>query len=332
MAQEVFYLNYSEFGSPEEVVKLEKGSISRPLEEMEVFLKILASPVNPADLITITGNYAIKPLLPSVPGNECVARVVELGSGVKNLAVGDLVVPFRSGLGTWRSAGIFNAVDWFKVNDLGIVEASTLTVNPTTAYRMLKDFGDLKPGDTVVQNGANSAVGQIVSQLCKKWSYNCVGVVRNRPDIESLKATLKDLGAREIFTEEEFATTDIFTSGNLPAPKLALNCVGGASAENLLKEVAHGGTFVTYGCISKNPTTIPASVFIYRDIKCCGFWRTNWTRENHGNPERVRMLEEIVAMYQTNDLRAAEVEFIPIGNFKKAFKGVQGKKCILTYE
>lgn len=30
---------------------------------------------------------------------------------------------------------------------------------------MLRDFEDLKPGDTVIQNGANSACGQVTSQL-----------------------------------------------------------------------------------------------------------------------------------------------------------------------
>ncbi|XP_059608091.1 enoyl-[acyl-carrier-protein] reductase, mitochondrial-like [Phlebotomus argentipes] len=332
MEDEVRCLSHSQFGSPGDVVQLEKVKLSGELQEAEVYLKILASPVNPADLITITGNYAIKPLLPSVPGNECVARVMNIGSGVKNLSVGDLVVPFRSGLGTWRSAGVFNATDWFPVpHDLGTVEAATLTVNPTTAYRMLKDFADLKPGDTVIQNAANSAVGQIVLQMCRKWGINCIGVVRSRPDIDTLKAALKSLGAKDIFTEEEFATTDIF-SDTLLSPKLALNCVGGESAENLLTHLAHGGTFVTYGCISKKPTTIPASVFIYRNIKCCGFWRTNWTSENHGSPERVRMLEEIVAMYQAGELQVPPTEFVPIENFREAFEGVQGKKCILTYE
>jgi trans-2-enoyl-CoA reductase len=42
---------------------------------------------------------------------------------------------------------------------------ATLQVNPSTAYRMLNDFVKLSPGDLVVQNGANSAVGQFVIQV-----------------------------------------------------------------------------------------------------------------------------------------------------------------------
>lgn len=38
-------------------------------------------------------------------------------------------------------------------------------VNPSTAYRMLKDFVALERGDTVVQNGSNSGVGRAVMQV-----------------------------------------------------------------------------------------------------------------------------------------------------------------------
>ena len=46
-----------------------------------------------------------------------------------------------------------------------MVTAATIAVNPGTAYRMLKDFVPMNSGDTVIQNGANSAVGQAVIQV-----------------------------------------------------------------------------------------------------------------------------------------------------------------------
>lgn len=68
-----------------------------------------------------------------------------------------------------------------------LIVASMMNVNPCTAYRMLKDYVSLKPGDTVIQNGGNSAVGQFVIQLCKVWNYKSVSVVRDRPNIQELK-------------------------------------------------------------------------------------------------------------------------------------------------
>jgi len=68
---------------------------------------------------------------------------------------------------------------------------------------MLKDFGQLKPGDTVIQNGANSACGQSVIQLCRAWGIHSINVVRDRPEIDQLKESLKELGASHVLTEEE---------------------------------------------------------------------------------------------------------------------------------
>jgi trans-2-enoyl-CoA reductase len=83
------------------------------------------------------------------------------------------------------------------------VEAATFSVNPGTAYRMLHDYVNLKAGDTVIQNGANSAVGQNVIQMCKARGISTVNIVRKRDNIADLKKFLTDLGASYVLTEEE---------------------------------------------------------------------------------------------------------------------------------
>ena len=50
----------------------------------------------------VEGVYGIKPKLLAVGGNEGVAVVTAIGSGVNSLSVGDWVIPFRAGFGTWR--------------------------------------------------------------------------------------------------------------------------------------------------------------------------------------------------------------------------------------
>lgn len=136
---------------------------------------------------------------------------------------------------------------------------------------MLKDFEKLSPGDTVIQNGGNSAVGQLVIQLCKAWNLNSVNVVRDREDIEVLKKDLKGIGATEVLTESELRTTDLFKSKKLPTPKLALNCVCGQNAVDVLRHLRAEGTMVTYGAMSREPLTVPASALIFKVIFFLGF-------------------------------------------------------------
>lgn len=175
---------------------------------------MLAAPVNPADINTIQGVYPIKPRLPSIPGNEGVGKIEAVGQGVKSLAVGDVVLPKEIAWGTWRTHAVCEADQLLKITpDVDVVAAATMSVNPCTAYRMLKDFVPMEKGDVVIQNGANSACGQSVIQLAKAWGYVSVNVVRNRPDIEDLKNRLKNLGADHVLTEEEVPATKIFKEG-----------------------------------------------------------------------------------------------------------------------
>lgn len=73
----------------------------KPAAQGEVTLKFLFSPINPADLGAVRGNYPSNATLPAVAGSEGVAQVVSVGQGVSDLKEGDLVVPSRPGLGSF---------------------------------------------------------------------------------------------------------------------------------------------------------------------------------------------------------------------------------------
>src|SRR5260370_14121140 len=74
----------------------------------EVLVAIEYSPVNPSDLLVAQGVYPLRPELPSVIGNEGVGRVLAVGPGVTNVAVGDRDVPPRSSW-VWRGRMVIPA-------------------------------------------------------------------------------------------------------------------------------------------------------------------------------------------------------------------------------
>lgn len=330
-------LRYKEYGDPAKVVEIAKETLPDPTAD-EILVKILAAPVNPADINTIQGKYAIKPPLPAVPGNECIAEVIGLGPSVKQLKVGDKITPFARGSGTWRSHAIYSESDVILLpKGIGVVEGATINVNPCTAYRMLKDFVALKPGDTVIQNGANSAVGQIVFQLCKEWKLNCVGIVRDRPELYKLVDYLKELGATEVMIEQDLRTTTLFKTGTLPKPKLALNCIGGKNALEMVRHLDKKAPMVTYGGMSREPLTVPTAALIFNDIKFFGFWMTRWTQENPDTPERQKMFDALISMMVAGKLRAPAFEMINYRDYQTALEnalrlsGFVGKKYILDF-
>ena len=113
----------------------------------------MAAPINPADVSTVRGIYGVKPSLPSFIGNEGVAKVLQTGSLVNELKPGDWVIPALTGYGTWRTHAIASQSELYKIdNDLDLFSAAQLAVNPCTAYRMMKDFVKLQPGQLKKKN------------------------------------------------------------------------------------------------------------------------------------------------------------------------------------
>ncbi|KAJ3277392.1 hypothetical protein HK104_003341 [Borealophlyctis nickersoniae] len=214
-------------------------------------------------------------------------------------------------LGTWRQQTVCAPQQLLRLGNVeGIspVTAATVSVNPSTAeigtltdgldlfeaYRMLKDFVQLKPGDVVVQNGANSGVGQAVIQLARAWDVRTVNIIRNKPNFDEVKSNLEELGADLVIAEDQIRTPE--TSARIkelgPAPRLGLNCVGGKSATNVARLTSDHAHLVTYGGMSKEPIILPTSLFIFKDLTCHGFWMTRWYA-SHSPAERASMVEEI---------------------------------------
>ena len=66
----------------------------RPPGPGEVRIRVRAAAVNFADSLMISNQYQHKPPLPIIPGMEAGGEILEVGSGVDHLKVGDRVVGY----------------------------------------------------------------------------------------------------------------------------------------------------------------------------------------------------------------------------------------------
>lgn len=266
----------------------------------------------------IQGAYPIKPTfqklgveddqLLAVGGNEGLAEVIAVGDQVSELKVGDQVVMGKTGYGTWRTHATGPASDFQllpEAKNVTDIQKATITVNPCTAYRMLKDFVNLKQGDYVIQNGGNSAVGQAVIQIANAWGLKTINVVRNRPEIDELRKELMDLGATHVVTDEALGShetrTLIKSWVGKDKPLLGLNCVGGKSATDMARYLGENGQYVTYGAMSRKPLSLPASLLIFKNISFHGFWVSKWS-DVHTEEERYAMLKDVVDLMSQGKL------------------------------
>ncbi|ELU05261.1 hypothetical protein CAPTEDRAFT_127074 [Capitella teleta] len=326
---------YSEEGDPRRVLRLTSTPVPDP-GHGEVLVRMLASPINPSDINMIQGVYPQRPpFLPAVAGNEGVGEVVETGPGVEYLKTGDWVVPDKFCWGTWRTLVIGREVSLIRVpRDVPLADLAILSVTTGTAYRMLKDFEHLEPGDVVLQNGANSAVGKALIQLASHFGLQTVNVVRDRPDMDALVSELKRLGATHVIPDTGLRsqeTKDLMKS--LPAPRLACNCVGGKQTVDLVRYLAEEGSVVTYGAMSKQPLFIPAGMFIFKDYRMRGIWVTKWYSDNP-LVKRQAMWHELCELTKKGVLESPNHRMVPLSSFQdgvaKSMDDFTNEKQILS--
>jgi trans-2-enoyl-CoA reductase len=262
---------------PQDVIEAVEFEVAE-LAEDEALVELIASPINPSDVLTLTGEYGILPPLPAIGGNEGVGKIVKLGG--KGPAVGQTVM-LPVGIGTWSTHMVCKTAQLIPVpNEADPKQLAMMTINPPTALLMLEEFIDLKPGDWVIQNAANSGVGSYLIQLAKIKGLKTVNVVRRESAVEGVKA----LGADVVLVDGPNLAKEVASATGDNLPKLAIDAIGGSATDRLAASVAMGGTLVNYGLMSGEPCQISATSFVFRDVTLKGFWLARWFR--NAKPEQ----------------------------------------------
>ena len=286
-----------EFGPAEKVARVEIQPLPAPATR-QVLIRVLAAPINPADLNVFEGTYGVKPPLPVTGGIEGVGVIVETGQQV--------IAPMRRGW--WSTIRLLDKEDLIAVpDDIPRDVAAMLTINPPTAYRMLHDFISLQPGEWIIQNAANSGVGRAVIQIARQRGWRTVNVVRRRELIEELRGE----GADVVVTDEIPLSRQIAAlTGGAPV-RLGLNAVGGENARQIAKSLAPGGSMVTYGAMARQPLQLDNGLLIFRDLTCRGFWLSRWY-DVVVSADRQRMFDELFTMARAGKFRTPVAKTYPL--------------------
>ncbi len=313
---------YETHGNPTEVVRV----IEQPWPVAaadEVVVQMRAAPVNPADLNAIEGKYPVRLTLPATPGMEGAGVVVQLGSEVRNLRMGDQVI-LPHNFGTWREACAVKA-EQLVLAPAGIdpVQAAMLKVNPITAWRLLHDFVSLGQGDWFIQNAANSAAGRAAIQIARELGYRSANMVR-RPE---LIPELKGEGADVVLLDGEQLREEVAEATARAPIRLALNAVGGESAMRMAKTLASDATMVTYGAMSLQPLTIPNGMLIFKNLHFTGFWVNKWY-DAASAEERAATFAPLFKMALRGLLRTKVEESYSLGEATEAVRrAMQNKRA-----
>jgi NADPH:quinone reductase-like Zn-dependent oxidoreductase len=255
------------YGDPREVLEVVDVSEPRAPGTNEALLGIEIATLNKHDLLFIGNALGSGPALPTFVGNEGFGRVLAIGSGVENVKVGDRVLaPILSQ--TWREKMIVPASSLFPLPDGDPQQLAMLSGNPPTAALILSQYTQLKPGDWVVQNSANSGVGRSLIAIAKARGWRTMNFVRRQDLVKELKAAGGDI----VLVDEPGAVEEALRIMGDGPVRLGVDAIGGVAAATLVQALSPGGVLVAYAAASGEPMSINALQLIFKQLKVQGFF------------------------------------------------------------
>jgi NADPH:quinone reductase-like Zn-dependent oxidoreductase len=258
-------IQIAQFGNPSDVVRVVDLPEPPAPGAGEVKVAVELSPLNLHDLLLVSGQY-VRPPLPRVLGNEGIGRIVAVGSGVDTVEVGDLVVlPLLAG--AWREQLVLGAEGLFRLPEGNIEQLSMVGGNPATAGLILSEYADLKPGDWVVQNAANSGVGRSLIALAKARGFRTINLARDVSTFAGLTAS----GADIVHLDDASAAEDVRREIGDARIALAVDSVGGDGVGRLVDLLSDRGWLVTYAAATGDPMYIKAMSLIGKHLTVRGF-------------------------------------------------------------
>ncbi|GAA5526072.1 alcohol dehydrogenase [Microbulbifer aestuariivivens] len=292
-----------------EAVPFEKPTLG----EGEVLIELLAAPINPSDVLTLTGDYGMLPPLPAIGGNEGVGKIIEQGPGVESPALGQTVL-LPVGCGTWRTHLVMQADQLIQLpNEADPQQLSMVAINPPTASLLLSEFVELQPGDWVIQNAANSGVGSYLIQLAKLRGFKTVNIVRR----ESLIAPLQDEGADVVLVDGDDLAKRVKNAISGAPIRLGIDAVGDTATGRIADSLADEATLVNYGMMSGKPCRISPASLIFHGITLTGFWLAKWF--DKASPEQqMAVYGELTKLIAAGKLQAPIDSVFSIKDIKEA--------------
>jgi NADPH:quinone reductase-like Zn-dependent oxidoreductase len=294
---------FETFGEPSEVLGIRDIPPPEP-GPGEVRVRMIASPVNPSDLLVVRGLYGVLPALPATPGFEGVGVVDKVGPGILGrLAAGKRVAVINSAGGNWAQWAVIPARQARPIPaDIPDEQAATYFVNPATVLALVRHVLKVPKGEWLLQSAAGSTLGKMIIKLGRHDGFRTLNVVRRSEAKEELSRLGGDavISSSEGPVEEQVAR---ITGGK--GVRFALDPIGGETGSGVFRSLAPGGRMVVYGTLSGEPIRIEPRQLISGRKVLEGFWLGHWMRDR-SIPAALLLFREIAGLIRSGVL-ASEV-------------------------
>jgi mitochondrial enoyl-[acyl-carrier protein] reductase / trans-2-enoyl-CoA reductase len=313
-------LQITAIGEPADVLDLVETPTPTP-GSGQVLVEVQAATINASDFLYISGQYFTTPQPAAVAGAEGVGRVTAVGPGVDQTLIGATVVllpTYRHG--TWATHVVADSADIVAVPDgIDTLQLAMVGINPMTALLLLRNFGDpARPGRWIGQTAGNSAVGEYLIKLARRFGWKTVSIVRRDAAAEMVRSW----GADRVVIDDGNLKSQLAQALGGAELDLVVDSIGGSPTRELVHHLRFGGTLVTYAVLSGHTDSADILDLIGRHVNWTGFWEINWLRRTE--PAIVQdAYHDVVDLVADGTLSSRIDRTMPLEDWREAIRLAQ---------
>lgn len=275
----------TEFGTPPSLSQIECPAPG----PSEVKVRIRACGLNFADLLMQKGTYQDTPPLPFTPGLEIAGEVIECGTDVVHLALGDRVAVF-CGQGGLAEEGVFDAARAVRIPDsMSFEDAAALQIAYGTSHVALEHCARLQPGETLLVTGAAGGVGLTAVEIGKLMGARVIAHARGAGKLEVAQAA----GADHLIEAEKDLRAEVKALGGAD---VVYDAVGGDVWKAAFRATNPGGRLLPIGFASGEVPQIPANHLLVKNLTVIGFYIGGYMKSH---PQVIRTSLQTLMQWHT---------------------------------
>ena len=293
----------------------------------EVILQLHYAALNPADAYLAENLYPAKPQLPHILGRDGVGTVVAVGSGVRDVRVGDRRAILRGEVGINQPGTFAQRVAVPAQNLVEIPsgwseqEAAGATLVYLTAFQALTMWGPLPPSAVVLVTGASGGVGVAAVQLVAALGNKVLALSRS----PEKSRRLEQLGATATFNPEDPKWREAVKT--LLGPRrvdLAIDNIGGKLLPEVIDTLGEQGRVSVVGRLAGPVPSFNTATLFFRRLRLGGVAVGAWT-----NAESSAAWQQVVDLLARAAARPQVDKVFPFDQLPQAFerlaRGPMGK-------
>jgi NADPH2:quinone reductase len=318
-----------EYGPPERLSVEDIPSPSTGASQVRIGVR--ACGVNFPDVLIIKGEYQFKPTPPFSPGAEVSGDVLEVGSSVQSLEVGDRVIGM-TGWNGFAEEAVVDADSCLRMPDrMDYATGAAFSMTYGTSYHALVQRGRLAPGETLLVHGASGGVGTAAVDIGRALGARVIAAGGNDEKLATLKAAYGIEHVVNYRGERPFRDVVKELTSNAGADVI-YDAVGGDVFEQSLRCINWDGRLLVVGFAGGTIPQAKANLILLKGCSVVGvFWGAFKAREPEKNRENFKTLFD---WYEAGKLKPLISHRFPLERAVDALNAIVNRevvgKAILT--